>query len=191
MPTLEHNKAIDGSPMIDADIFSSVKIDDEWSELQPETELNGVESWDGQVSVTLSGKRVYFASNRAGGMGGTDLYYSELSDTGTWTTPINLGPAINTINNEQWPFIAPDDSTLYFVSNGYFGMGGSDVYISRLNNNNQWQEPQNIGVPFNTEADEAGVCTDLTGNTLYFASNRVGDQGGWDIYQALLRKISA
>lgn len=99
-----------------------------------------------------------------------------------WGEPVNLGPNINTSFDEQSPFIHPDDSTLYFCSNGWPGMGNKDLFISRLGKNGEWQKPENLGYPINSSGDENGLTITANGAYAFFASNNLNGYGGYDIY---------
>jgi flagellar motor protein MotB len=138
-------------------------------------------AWESQPSISANGRMLFFTSNRAGGLGGMDLWYSVLSDEGKWKTPVNLGKVINTTGDEMSPFIHFDGKTLYFSSNGRVGMGGADIYFSKMNDDTTWTEPGNMGYPINTFNDETGLIIDASGQKAYFSSKR--DQArGKDIY---------
>ena len=122
-----------------------------------------------------------FSSNRKGGFGGLDLYKSKRQADGTWSLPENLGPTINTAKNEKSPFIHPDSESLYFASDGHPGMGGYDLFKS-TDDGPEWDKPQNLGYPINTEKDEIGLMVTLDGKQAYFASNKINKANGWDIY---------
>jgi Tol biopolymer transport system component len=91
-----------------------------------------------QPSISPDGKTLYFVSNRPGGLGKFDIWKSELQPDGSWGNPINLGDVINTDESEQSPFIHIDNQTLYFSSSGHIGMGGQDIFVSRLDSNGRW-----------------------------------------------------
>jgi outer membrane protein OmpA-like peptidoglycan-associated protein len=138
--------------------------------------------WETQPSLTSDGKTLYFVSNRPGGYGGSDIYKSTFGEMG-WTTPLNLGSEINTIEDEQFPFIHPDGITLYFTSSGHPGMGKSDIFYSRLTGINKWSKPVNIGYPINTAGEEWNMIVNRTGEKAYYSSNGLIDGfGGMDIY---------
>ncbi|MFT7591972.1 MAG: outer membrane protein OmpA-like peptidoglycan-associated protein, partial [bacterium] len=127
------------------------------------------------------GVTMFFASDRPGGMGGTDIWYSKKIN-GHWGNPINLGPSINTSRDEQFPFIHNDGSTLYFTSEGLPGMGKSDIFLTR-NINGQWSKPMNIGYPINTGGDEWNFIVNRKGDIAYFSSTGLKpNYGGMDIY---------
>jgi outer membrane protein OmpA-like peptidoglycan-associated protein len=137
--------------------------------------------WESQPSISANGQMLFFASNRAGGIGGMDLWYSVLGANGSWKQPVNLGPIINTTGDEMSPFIHFDGHTLYFSSSGREGMGGYDIFYSRMKNDSTWTEPKNLGFPINTFNDELGLIIDAKGQVAYFSSKRDAGKGK-DIY---------
>lgn len=141
------------------------------------------ERWESQAAISCDGSTLYFASNREGGFGGTDLWSSRRLPNGLWSDPVNLGPKINTDLDEESPFITNDGKTLYFSSTGHVGMGEQDIFISWLDDLQQWSVPINLGPPVNTPYRELGFFLSADGQTGYFASNRQGGMGGMDIYK--------
>jgi tetratricopeptide (TPR) repeat protein len=138
-------------------------------------------SWESTPSISADGNTLYFSSNRPGGLGGKDIWYSKMKSDGTWANPVNMGKIINTEGNEMSPFIHFDGKTLYFASDGRPGMGGYDIYMSRMKDDSTWSEPKNLGYPINTYNDEMGLVIDATGKTAYLSSKR--DNGnGKDIF---------
>ncbi|MDB4924239.1 OmpA family protein [Mucilaginibacter sp.] len=163
------------------DIYVAQKKGDDWGrpfDLSPPVNTSG---WESQPSISADGRTLYFVSNRKGGYGGYDIWKSTLTAKG-WGEPENLGPTINTAYNEQSPFIHPDDSTLYFCSNGWPGMGNQDLFVSRLGKDGKWKVPQNLGYPINTNGDESGLCLTANGSYAFFSSNKLSGYGGFDIY---------
>jgi outer membrane protein OmpA-like peptidoglycan-associated protein len=132
-------------------------------------------------SISKDGKTLYFASDRLGGQGGTDIYVSTLNANGVWGDPQNLGDAVNTAYDEKFPFIA-DDGTLYFASNAPYGLGGLDIYKTTFFDGH-WRKPQNLGAPINSSYDDFSLIIDAAGKTGFFASNRPGGKGEDDIYK--------
>ena len=157
------------------------KSSNEWS--QPEPLDRGINSdyLESTASISPDGKTLFFASNRPGGYGGMDLYRAEKNKDGRWGKPENLGPVINSKHDEDAPYIHPDGKTLFFTSNGVKSMGGNDifktVYIGK-----KWQEPENMGYPINTTADDNYFTLTADGSVGYFSSDRLGGKGGQDIY---------
>lgn len=165
------------------DIFYSQKIGDAWDKpFNIGGNINS-KSFESQPSFSSDGKTLYFVSNRLGGVGETDIYYSTLNADGSWGTPRNIGTKINTKAKEESVFIHPDGKTLYFGSDGHVGMGGLDLYVSRKNDLGEWGEPINLGYPINTYGDENSILVGPTGDVAYFASNRAGGLGGLDMYK--------
>jgi Tol biopolymer transport system component len=138
-------------------------------------------SWESTPSISSDGNFLIFSSNRPGGFGGKDLWCSILSKKGKWSGPVNMGKNINTDGDEMSPFIHFDGRTLYFASDGRPGMGGLDIYLTRMNNDSSWSEPKNLGYPINTANDEMGLVIDATGQKAYFSSKR-DVKNGKDIF---------
>jgi outer membrane protein OmpA-like peptidoglycan-associated protein/tetratricopeptide (TPR) repeat protein len=135
-----------------------------------------------QPSISFDGKSIYFSSNRRGTLGGLDIWKSTKDSNGYWSEPVNLGPEINTKHNEQSPFIHPDDKTLFFSTEGFNGMGGSDLFFAKKDDQGNFGEITNLGYPINTEDNEIGLFVNARGNKGFFSSRRPGGSGGLDIY---------
>ncbi|MBK9256348.1 MAG: tetratricopeptide repeat protein [Saprospiraceae bacterium] len=131
------------------------------------------------ASMAFDGSAIYFSSDRKGGFGGFDLYVSYLNN-GIWSAPKNLGSAVNSSGNEITPFF--DENILYFASDYHMGIGGFDVFRSKVVNGD-WQEPVNLGNGVNSLGDDYFPC--VHNNELYFTSNRLGGKGSNDIYKAI------
>ena len=163
------------------DIYIARKKGDDWAKPFDLSDPINTSGWESQPSISADGRTLYFVSNKKGGYGGYDIWKSKLTDKG-WGEPENLGPNINTAYNEQSPFIHPDDSTLYFGSNGWPGLGNKDLFVSRLGKDGKWQKPENLGYPINTNGDENGLTLTAYGNYAFFASDNLNGYGGYDIY---------
>jgi len=137
--------------------------------------------WESQPSISANGRMLFFSSSRPGGIGGKDLWYAVLNEKGKWNYPVNLGSSINTPGDEMSPFIHFDGRTLYYSSDGMPGMGGFDIYMTRMSEDTTWSEPQNLGYPINTFNDETGLVIESGGQKAYFSSKR-DDNEGKDIY---------
>jgi outer membrane protein OmpA-like peptidoglycan-associated protein/tetratricopeptide (TPR) repeat protein len=165
------------------DIYYSEFVDGDWTPIKSVSDkINLPTTWESQPSISADGKTLYFVSDRSGGYGGYDIYRSVKNEQGEWGTPINLGPTINSTGNEKSPFIHPDGKTLYFSSDGWMGLGGYDIFYSRLKDDGTWSTPVNIGYPVNSADDEVGFFVSTNGQKGYFASNKLKGVGGWDLY---------
>ena len=157
-----------------------------WSDVQKFSDkISKSDSWESQPTVSSDGNTIIFASNRVGGYGKIDLYEINLQN-GKWTDPKNLGSAINSNEHEKSPYLHTDGKTLFFASTNFPTLGGFDIFYSRKDSLGFWQEPQNIGYPINTVADEISLFVSTDGKKAYFASNQLDGVGGWDIYSFLL-----
>lgn len=168
------------------DLYISYKTKDGWStpvNLGPEINTR---FWESAPSLSPDKQELYFASNRPGGYGGTDIYVSRLQPNGKWSAPVNLGPVINTSGNESCPFIHADNTTLYFTSDGHMGYGNNDLFKSSKTKQG-WSKPKNLGYPINTIEDEGSLVVAANGVTAYFASDRGDSRGGLDLYSFELR----
>ncbi len=172
----------DGRPYKNCDIYQTTKTYGQWGKLKKlQRQINGLTTWEGHPSISPDGKTLYFASYRPGGTGGIDIYYSKLDSSGNWGEPKNIGRPVNTDLNERAPFIHPDNKTLYFASDGHAGVGGYDIFYSRLEDST-WSQPVNIGYPINSKKDESGFIVSTNGNYAFFSSNAYKGYGGYDIF---------
>lgn len=144
--------------------------------------------WESQPSLSADGLTLYFVSNRPGGIGGMDIWFSKLKEDTWWSEPINMGDKINTPGNEMSPFIHFDGKTLYFSSDGRPCMGGLDIFMSRADNTGQWSDPENLGYPINTHSDEMGLIINSSGRVAYFSS-LVDRNKGRDLFTFDLAEI--
>jgi len=170
------------------DLYLCYNTPSGWSE--PENLGNNIntEFWESTPTLSPDNRALYFSSKRTGGFGGADLYVSYRDAQGKWGEAINLGPTINTIGDEQAPFIHADNQTLYFTSNGLTGYGGSDLFVIRSSSNNKWSSPENLGYPINTIENEGSMAVAPNSVDAYYASDRTDSRGGLDLYQFELRK---
>jgi len=171
------------------DIFTTDFEGGKWSPLKRlGPNINNVNTFEGQPTITADGKELYFASAREGGYGSLDIYKSVKDKNNEWSKATNLGPIINTAGNDKTPFIHSDSRTLYFASDGRFGMGGFDIFYSQNVDSDKWANPKNMGYPINTASDEVGFIVSTNGRKLYFSSTTIKGKGGWDIFSSPLYK---
>ncbi|WP_284652230.1 OmpA family protein [Flavobacterium terrisoli] len=134
----------------------------------------------GHPALSEDGKWLFFASDMPGGLGETDLYVVQIADDGTMSTPQNLGPTINTIGNELFPYYR--NGILYFSSDGHYGWGDLDVYESKFSEGLNFTVPKNLGAPINSNKDDFAFIVDATDAFGYVSSNRAQGKGDDDIY---------
>jgi len=145
------------------------------------------ESWESQACISCDGRVLYFASNRPGGLGGTDIWVSVKQKDGSWSNPTNLGAPINTDKDEESPFISNDGNRLFFSSTGHMGFGGQDIFMSTFDKYRGWSNAFNLGPKINSPFEELGFVLTADGLSGYFASDRPGGFGGMDIYKVNLQ----
>lgn len=166
------------------DLFFTKKLGSRWSD--PVNIPGGINSfhWETQPSLSSDGKTIYFIRGIRGKnqTDNSDIYLARLQDNGSWSTPERLPDNINTNYPEESVLIHPDGKTLYFASRGHVGMGGSDLFMSKLGDDGKWSDPINLGYPINTRYDENSLMVSPDGEIAFFASNREGGYGGLDIY---------
>ncbi len=152
-------------------------------QLKKESEFpyNDDEYSTGHPWVSEDGTVMYFASDMPGGIGGVDLYQSQ-NINGKWSKPVNLGPKVNTLGDDLYPYVA-NDSALYYSSNGLGGLGGLDIFVSYKGKDKQFGLPSNLGFPLNTSFDDFALILDESGREGLFSSNRPGGNGYDDIYK--------
>ncbi len=164
------------------DVYKSKKIGDRWTIPQALPKpINTNMYMEAHASLSGTENEIYFTSDRPGGFGGRDIYVSKKQPDGTWGEAINLGPDINTEQDETGPYIHVDGETLFFSSKGHKSMGGFDIFKSKFNGEG-WDQPQNIGYPLNTAGDDVYFVLSASGKKGYFTSRREGGLGGSDIY---------
>jgi outer membrane protein OmpA-like peptidoglycan-associated protein len=145
--------------------------------------VNSVE-WDCHPSVSRDGSALYFASERHGGHGGSDVWVASRRGDGSWGAPVNLGETVNTPGDEKTPFIAEDGVTLYFASNEYPGYGGYDIFKT-VRGAKGWSAPVNVGRPINSTEDDLFFVATVSRDTMMVTSNRAGSLGGFDVFEII------
>lgn len=163
-----------------SDIYMVRRVDGQWQ--QPEAlgpQVNSPDAWDSQPSVSPDGSQLFFASNRSGGLGGIDIWRCHRLANGDWSRAENLGKAVNTLGNEKCPFVAADNYTFYFLSDGWQGFGGYDIFFTYLDHP-AYDCPLNIGLPINTEGDELSFGVTPDGRYAY-TTGRLPDSRSMDI----------
>lgn len=171
------------------DIYISYRTKTGWSAPQNLGRNVNSEFWESTPSLSPDKRDLYFSSNVPGGFGGKDIWVCHRNEKGFWDEPENLGPEINTPQDESTPFIHADNNTLYFNSNGHDGYSEKpDLYVSRRQPDGKWSKPENLGYPINTIDDEGSLIVAADGKTAYYSSDRSDTKGGLDIYTFELRQ---
>ena len=135
---------------------------------------------ESSASLGPDGRTLYFVSDRPGGIGGRDIWFSRKDNSGYWSSPINLFD-INTPYDEEGVFIHPDGKTLYFSSKGHNTMGGYDIFRT-VYDGKKWSKPVNLGYPINTPDDDLYFVLSASGVHAYISSSRKGTLGDQDIF---------
>jgi tetratricopeptide (TPR) repeat protein len=136
------------------DLYVSTLGESFWSKAIPLNSYINTRAHETHASLSKDGNALYFTSARRGGSGNLDIYRSERNPSGDWGEAVNLGPEINTSEDEDAPFLTAEGKRLIFCSKGHFNMGGYDIFYSDLETNGKWTDPVNIGYPINTTGDD-------------------------------------
>lgn len=163
------------------DLYLSEFKKDRWT--KPSRLKNGINSRHQETSAALSldGRQLYFISDRPGGYGGKDIWFTTKDHRDRWQEPINLGPTLNSEYDEEGLYLSSDGQTLYFSSMGHQSMGGFDIFSSTYENG-RWMTPVNLGYPINTPSNDLFFRPTEDQGLAYFSSLRPGGNGGSDIY---------
>lgn len=164
------------------DIYISDLVGDVWSDPQPLPDGINSKYYEPSASISPDEKVLFFASDRPGGYGGTDIYYSLKQANGSWGAPVNCGRAVNSEYNDDAPFVHADGKTLYFSSQGHNCMGGYDIFTSSFTKDMKFHAPANLGYPINTADDDIFFVWSADGSRGYFSSFREDSHGEKDIY---------
>ena len=152
-------------------IYKAEFVEGLWK-LKGEMFFNSGDYSVGHPAVNSDGTIIYFISDMPWGYGGTDIYSVKSQGGNVWTKPHNIGVSVNSQGNELFPYLQ-NDSTLYFSSNSYAGLGGLDVYVSHLIDG-EWTTPEDLGNPINSSSDDIGFVIDSIGKSGFFSSDRFG-----------------
>lgn len=160
------------------DLYESRKIGDRWTKpvnLGPNVNSR---DWESQPTLSADGRTLYFVSERPGGFGRRDIWYTELTSDGKWLKAVNAGRQINTQYEEISPFIHANNRTLYFATNGLTGFGGFDIFYVEKSGPGSWSQPRNIGAPINNHEDQFSLFITADGSKGYY-SNEEKSQNGY------------
>ncbi|MFN7098739.1 MAG: OmpA family protein [Flavobacterium sp.] len=182
-------KGKDATNSILLKIYRASKINNEWTNII-ELPFNSDEFNTAHPALSPDEKKLYFASDRPGTLGQSDIFTVEIYDDGNFSQPQNLGKTINTEGRETFPFLSAENE-LYFASDGHPGLGGLDVFVTTPSKNEDWSEVSNIGSDINSPQDDFAYYINSATRRGFFTSNKDGGKGSDDIYKFLeLKKIS-
>lgn len=165
----------------EGDLFLAEKYKGEWKFVKKIKFLNRDDSRESSASFSQFGNEVYFVSDRKGGYGNCDIYFCIKNSNGKWLKPVNIGGDINTEYDEADVFVTPAGNELYFSSKGHDSMGGYDIFKCEKDSLGVWGKPENLGLPINSTDNDISFSISQDGK-FYFASERDGGIGGFDIY---------
>lgn len=190
--TTEHEATIglsyDGTMLLiykeenEGDIYYSKYINGEWSVPQAFGAGINTKYRETHASISIDGEKLFFTSDRPNGFGGLDIYVCTRKKDGNWSSPVNMGGAINSERDEEGPYIHHDNKTLYFSSKGFGGFGGYDIFTSTIDQDGIWSNAVNIGFPINSVDDDIFYFPTADGNRAYFSSLKGSGYGKSDIY---------
>lgn len=141
------------------------------------------------VVIRQTSQDIYYSSYGSDGKNGRDIYKISKQENFTWGKPVNLGPNVNTMYDEDFPFITPDGKTLYFCSKGHNSMGGYDIFKSELNASGEWSVAKNLDFAINTPDDDIQYVTDPQSDFAYFSSKRNSAEGKIIVFKVKLERV--
>lgn len=162
-------------------LFSAELINGNWENIK-ELPFNSDQYSTAHPALSIDEKTLYFASDMPGTLGQSDLYKVSISANGTYGNPENLGSSINTEERETFPFIS-EENELYFASDGRPGLGGLDIFVSKIKDDGNFDEVQNVGEPINTKHDDFAFVINSKNRNGFFSSNRISGHGLDDVYR--------
>lgn len=183
---LDGKKGKDGNKITLIKLYKATLENENWTNVT-ELPFNSDNYSTAHPTLSADSKTLYFASDMPGTLGQSDLFKVKINQDGSFGTPENLGNTINTEGRETFPFIS-DENEMYFASDGHPGLGGLDVFMSKINTGGSFSEVQNIGSDINSPKDDFGYLIDTKSRRGFFSSNKDGGQGFDDIYSFLENK---
>ena len=128
-------------------------------------------------------RKCFLPATEKEGYGGLDIYRIKKLPNGKWSKALNLGPQINTPYDEEGPYLHPDGTSLFFASKGHNTMGGYDIFVSHIDENEKWSVPENLGYPINTPDDDVYYVPSVDGRRAYYASYSNNSLGNFDLFR--------
>lgn len=177
---------INDKESVGGDIFVSKVNNGKWRTPEPIGKPIASSYWEGGACISPDNKKIFFFSERNGGLGHSDIYIVEKINKKEYGKPVNIGKPVNSKFDEGGMFLAPDGKTLFFCSNGPGSMGSYDIFKTVFENG-KWSEPVNLGYPINSAAKEGQLTISADAKYAYFSSERKGGLGESDIYRIDLK----
>ncbi|MEH0156096.1 OmpA family protein [Limibacter armeniacum] len=159
------------------DLFISRKIGGEWGKPQNMGLPVNSRYWESQPALSADGRKLYFVSDRPGGVGRKDIWVSTMDFDGNWSKPDNVGKPINTEGDDLSPFLHANGKTMYFASAGHLGFGGLDLFISEMDSTT-WGEPKNLGYPLNDQQEQVSLYITADGKKAYYSKEVARQEDG-------------
>jgi outer membrane protein OmpA-like peptidoglycan-associated protein/tetratricopeptide (TPR) repeat protein len=183
---LNGKKGKDGNRTILIKVYKATLEGDQWKNVT-ELPFNSDNYSVAHPALSADNKTLYFASDMPGTLGQSDIFKVKINEDGSYGTPENLGSSINTEGKETFPFVSANDE-LYFASSGHPGLGGLDIFISKIEKDGSYKEVLNIGEPANSPMDDFAFIINTKNKRGFLTSNREGGDGSDDIYKFLETK---
>lgn len=162
-------------------LYKAILKDNVWSEVT-ELPFNSNDYNVAHPALSPDEKILFFASDMPGSLGQSDIFKVAINEDGSFGIPENLGPPINTEGKETFPFVSAENE-LYFATDGHPGLGGLDIFVSKLDQYGNYGTPINLGTPVNSPTDDFAFSINTQDGTGFFSSYRVGGKGSDDIYK--------
>ncbi|MDG1091094.1 MAG: OmpA family protein [Flavobacteriaceae bacterium] len=169
-------------------IYKATKTNDSWGSIE-ELPFNGNQYSTAHPALSTDNKKLYFSSDMPGSYGKSDIWFVYIFEDGKYSQPINLGPNVNTEFRESFPFVDKSNH-LYFSSDGKLGLGGFDIFTTKLNDRGYPFKSNNLGLPVNSAFDDFGYVYNQNKDFGYFSSNRNGLNGSSsdEVYKIIKRE---
>lgn len=178
---MDGKKQTDNNKVTLIKIYKASLINDKWANVT-ELPFDSNEYSTAHPALSIDEKTLYFASDMPGTLGQSDIFKVKINDDGTYGTPENIGKPINTEGKETFPFVT-DENEIYFASDGHPGLGGLDIFVSKIKADNTFDKVQNVGSEANSPKDDFAYLIDTKSRIGFLTSNRNGGQGNDDIYK--------
>lgn len=179
-------RGYDGQKVTLLKIYKATLVEDKWTDIT-ELPFNSDNFQTAHPALSPDGKTMYFASDREGSIGKSDIFKVKINEDGSFGEPINLGPTVNTEGRETFPFVTAKNE-LYFASDGQPGIGGLDIFIAQIKEDGSIKEALNIGEEANSPKDDFALIINTDNNKGFLSSNRDGGNGSDDIYKFVEKK---